>query len=271
MSDVINRTQRDDDGALLQQFSVDTNTIDPSLWVINPDLSALVAASVPKYYWENTPDTELIVEMTSDEKVTMDAWRLGKAKIAKKQGITDDGMAYLEGRYSAADQITIQLLYDNSLRLRPNRKGYLTPFMTWLDMVATEVKTEQMAVDAAITIDDVNIIVLNTAPLDAADPCVTVATAMAVVDDLSLSNFLDANASVTDPVTGVSGPFDLMQLLLMRTDLYNDVQNPLYHAGQMPVLGSGGFMVDHANRISSLEAAVVALTSRVVALEAKVG
>jgi hypothetical protein len=133
--------------------------------------------------------------------------------------------------------------------------------------VSDVLRQAQTLVEAAVTVDDVWLVAVDTAPLDVSDPCVSLAAAMLVVDDLSLLNFLDANASVTDPVTGVSGPFDLMQLLLMRADLYNDVQNPLYHAGQMPILGSGGFMVDHANRVVVLEAQVVDLLARVAALE----
>ena len=267
MSDVINRTQRDSEGALLQQFSVDTNTIDPAIWVINPDLSALT--DVPKYYWENTPGTEFIVEMNSDEKVTMDAWRLANAKTVQNQALIDAATAYQNTKYSQQDQMTLQLLYDNAIQLRPNRKAYLATYMNWLNMVATEVQAKQSAVAACTTIDDVNAVALDIVALDAADPAISVMGAMAVVDDMALANFLDANTSVTDPVTNVSGPFDLMQLLLMRTDLYNDLQNPLYHPGQVPVLGSGGFLVNHANRIATLESQVATLQSQVAVLMAK--
>jgi hypothetical protein len=269
MANVISRTQRDDEGCLIEQYSVDTNFYSELEWVINPDLSLVV--EVPKYYWVVVTGSDEVVEMSPEEKGVVDEWRLGKAKAAAKLALAEQMTDYKLGRYSESDQLGLQIAYENSMRLRPNRKSFIAPFINWQDLVQDVLRQAQSLVEAAVTVEEVWAVTVDTAPLDASDPCISLAAAMLVADDLSLSNFLDANASVTDPVTGVSGPFDLMQLLLLRSDIYNDVQNPLYHAGKMPILGSGGFMVDHANRLGVLEAQVAALVARVAALEALVG
>ena len=269
MANVISRTQRDDDGCLFEQYSVDTTFYSEVDWVINPDLSLLV--EVPKYYWVVLVGTDNVVEMSPEEKVLVDGVRLSKAKVAAKLALAEQMTNYKLGRYSESDQIGLQIAHENAVRLRPNRKAFIAPFINWQDQVQDVLRQAQSLVEAAVSVDEAWAVVIDTAPLDVSDPCISLSAAMLVVDDLSLSNFLDANASVTDPVTGVSGPFDLMQLLLLRSDIYNDVQNPLYHAGKMPILGSGGFMVDHANRVLVLETQVAALLTRVAALEALVG
>lgn len=68
-----------------------------------------------------------------------------------------------------------------------------------------------------------------------------------------LKEFLDDNAVVTDSSTNVYGPFDLMQILTHRKELYNDVDNPLYDVSHTPILGSGGYLEDHASRILNVE------------------
>jgi hypothetical protein len=68
-----------------------------------------------------------------------------------------------------------------------------------------------------------------------------------------LTDFVDANAIVTDPYTGLYGPFHLMQTMQMRKDLYNDNESPLYETGFTPILGASGMLQDHADRIENVE------------------
>jgi hypothetical protein len=71
--------------------------------------------------------------------------------------------------------------------------------------------------------------------------------------DSNLEEFLNETTIVTDPVSNISGPYHLMELLNHRKDLYNDDENPLYEEEFTPILGAGGYLVDHATRINSLE------------------
>jgi len=267
MSDIINRTQRDQGGCLLRIYSVNTPDYPVEIWVINPDL-LLLEGIVPCYYWKNESGTDFIVEMPPEEKAVVDTTLLASTKVNKKAALAQNANYYqISNNYTESDIINLQIIYENSTRLRPNRTAYLLPWIAWRDAVTQVLRDAQALVDAATTITDVNNIWLDTSPLDALDPIVTVAAALAVVDDMTLSNYLNANATVTDPVTGISGPFDLMELLLLRTDMYNDTENPLYHAGQGAILGSGGYLVDHANRIANLETVDASQSSRINNLE----
>ena len=72
-------------------------------------------------------------------------------------------------------------------------------------------------------------------------------------DSSSLSNFLDVNAVVTDASTGIRGPFYVMQTLVNRREIFNDSTNPIYDPTLTPILGSDGYLENHAGRINTLE------------------
>lgn len=50
-----------------------------------------------------------------------------------------------------------------------------------------------------------------------------------------LLSFLDANAIVVDPTTSIYGPFNLMQIMINRREIFNDVDSPLYISGFIPL------------------------------------
>jgi hypothetical protein len=74
-----------------------------------------------------------------------------------------------------------------------------------------------------------------------------------IIPSHELTDFVNANACVTDEATGIVGPFDLMQLMLLRKEFYNDSGSPLYTSNFTPVLGSSGWAEDHGNRINNLD------------------
>lgn len=74
-----------------------------------------------------------------------------------------------------------------------------------------------------------------------------------IITTTELSNFIDANAQVVDPASGISGEFHIMQTMVNRRELYNDTDNPLYVPSLTPILGSNGHLQDHVNRINNLE------------------
>jgi hypothetical protein len=238
MADAIHRTSRDSNGCLLRVYSINTPDYSTDDWLINPDLSGV--SGIDCWYWKvtGTPPSGTVEEMTSGEKDAVDASRLASAKATRKPELADEGDSYVEERYPNWKQL--DALYIDSVRDRPNRAGYLLPYVKWREKVSAEVKAKQADVDAASTVTAVNAIALGTTTLDAADPEVTIADAIAETDDESLTSFLDANVKVTDPVTNISGAFWLMQLMMNRREIFNDTDNPLYDTATTPLIGEGG-------------------------------
>lgn len=72
----------------------------------------------------------------------------------------------------------------------------------------------------------------------------------------TISEYIDANVLVTDSYTGLQGPWYIMNPLTNSRELFNAEDNPLYEEDFTPILGSGGWAVDHANRINNLETIV---------------
>jgi len=73
----------------------------------------------------------------------------------------------------------------------------------------------------------------------------------------ALETFLDENAEVTitptDSTSGITGEFLVMQTLINRRELFNDLENPIYDTSVTPILGSGGMLQDHSDKITNLE------------------
>jgi len=72
-----------------------------------------------------------------------------------------------------------------------------------------------------------------------------------------LDVFLDENAEVTitpsDSTSGITGEFTVMQTLINRRELFNDLENPIYDPAITPILGETGMLQDHSDKISNLE------------------
>lgn len=246
MGNVISRTQRDAEGALLQHNSVNTPQFSTDDWLINPDLSGV--AGVAKYYWKvtGTPPGGSVVEMDAGEKAAVDATRLTNAKTLRVSRLQDETDEYVGARYPNSGAAILEASYIEAVRDRPNRASYIRPWIEWRRQVADDLKAKQDAVASAATVAEVEAIVLDTATLDAADPGITVNAAMAVADTTELTSFLDTNALVTDPSTGIKGPFLSMQVLQHRRALSGDSANPLDDGtvGVLPALGKGGWIND---------------------------
>jgi len=73
----------------------------------------------------------------------------------------------------------------------------------------------------------------------------------------SLETFLDENAEVTvtpnDSTSSITGEFEIMQVLINRRELFNDLENPLYDSTITPILGDSGILQDYSDKISNLE------------------
>ena len=73
----------------------------------------------------------------------------------------------------------------------------------------------------------------------------------------SLDTFLDENAEVTitpsDSTTSITGEFHIMQTLINRRELFNDLENPIYDPAVTPILGEDGTLQDHSDKIDNLE------------------
>lgn len=72
---------------------------------------------------------------------------------------------------------------------------------------------------------------------------------------IPLNNFLDSNSIVS--VSGysgyVEGDFLTMQCLVNRREIFNDTDNPIWTPSVTPILGTSGYLQDHANRILNVE------------------
>jgi len=182
------------------------------------------------------------------------AQTLDDAKASRKSYLQNEGDRIVADQYPEGQQTQLQAMYSDALRYRPLRVNYIQPWKAWLVEVSTEVDNKKDDVDEAATIPDVNAIELDADTLINNDPKITVSAALAITDSMSLEDFLDENAQVTDVPSGVQGPFYLMQELLMREDLYGDTENPLHVPGRIqPILGVQGWAVDHASRILNIE------------------
>ena len=239
MSNVLNRTTKD------YLESVNTPDYPIADWIISPDLSDV--AGVPSRYWKIVGDT--VSEMNQSEKDAVDAALVPGAKVAKKEELKNDGDSLVVSRrYSDSVKDSLNIMYSESLRMRPNRVSYLKPWVSWIDEVDTEVKTKQESVDLQTALDDVNGITIDSSTLISHDPEITIAGALAVTDAMDIETFLDENSVVEDPVTGIEGPFYLMQILQMRKDLYNDDENPIYESGHSTIATASRFCENTASR-----------------------
>jgi hypothetical protein len=221
-------------------------------YAIDPDMPA----AVPYKYVKTTLGTKLFKgatistgipsEMTQGEKDAVDAAELAAVKVTRKLALQHDGDNYLLDRYNGVVD-ELDALYADAVRSKPNRAAYIRPWVEWKGTITSEVLAKQTAVDAATTVEAVNAIVIDTATLDASDPDITPAGALAISDATDLDAFLDANAVVNDTPSGISGPFYLMQQLVNRREIFNDSENPLYVADHIPLIGATGSVTNLNN------------------------
>ncbi len=244
MADVLNRTTKE------QRFSVHTPDYSVVDWIINPDLSGVIG--VPVKYWKI--DGDVVSEMNQSEKDAVDSALLPGIKTAKKASLRTEGDQLIENQgYSAGKQRSLISQHSKSTKMKPKREKYVRDFMDWIEQVDEEVVLKQDLVDDQTSEAGVNSVILDSAGLIAADPGVTISGTLDTTDSSSLDNYLDTNAEVTDPLTGIVGPWDQMQILNHRREIYNDSSNPIYWPDNTAILGSGGYLEDHANRINNLE------------------
>lgn len=176
------------------------------------------------------------------------------AKTVRKNYLRSAGEALIISQgYTIDIQNSLLSLYSNSVKLHPNRMQYLQTWMDWTTLVDTDIKNKQAQVDASTTIEQINLIDIDSANLISLDPHVTVNNALAIVDSDDLETFMDSHVSVTDGATNKSGPYYLMEILNLRREIFNDTENPLYVADHTPIIGPGGYLQDNSNRISNLE------------------
>lgn len=73
----------------------------------------------------------------------------------------------------------------------------------------------------------------------------------------ALDTFLDDQAEITvtstDSTASITGEFHIMQTLINRRELFNDIENPLYDSTLQAILGNDGILQGHSNNISNLE------------------
>jgi hypothetical protein len=232
-------------------YSVNTPDYDSILYkVVNPDLSSVI--SLPIKYWK-VPDGTNVVEMNQSEKDIVDGSLLPGIKTNKKISLDNDLSNFLISRgYDLETRSNLQAMYADGVRGKPKKAQYIQALINWQHSADAELNSKLALVDAQTTIADTLSVTLDTTSLIVSDPGITISGAVTTTDSSSLDNFLDTNVEVTD-VTGIKGPYYLMELLSHRRDLYNDSTNPVYIPGHVPILGTSGILQDHANRVLNLE------------------
>lgn len=183
MSNVINRTQRNDDGDLLYRTSVNTPDYNTNDWLVNPDLSGV--SGVPGYYWKvtGTPPGGQVEEMSQPEKDAVDAARLAAAKAAKKAEIVTEAWEYLESRYTAGEQrIIIDLYTQTYIVARTNRRAALAPYFTWREEVCQDMKAKFQSINALTTVAEVEAVHIDTAAMDELDPNINLIAVLNITD-----------------------------------------------------------------------------------------
>ena len=65
--------------------------------------------------------------------------------------------------------------------------------------------------------------------------------------------YWEQDPMVTDPLSGVTGPFHVMQTMINRRELFNDDESPLYVPDHQPILGTGGVLEEHGSKIGNLD------------------
>lgn len=253
MANAIHRTQRDYRGYLLRVSSINTPDYSTDDWLVNPDLSSV--SGIPEYYWKvtGTPPGGSVEEMNPSEKSAVDSTRLSDAKVLRKTQLESIKERYLNSKYREEDRRVFNSMYAKGFKNKPKRREYLESYISWLEQVEQELITRKGQVDSANTLSEINSVSFDEETLDISNPDVTINQALNTSDASDLDNFLDSNVEVTDTLTGVKGSFHLMQPLLHRRELYNDTDNPVYHSSVTPILGNGGYLEDHANRILNIE------------------
>lgn len=244
MANVLQRT------TLELRFSVNTPDYDPSIWIINPDLSNVVG--VPKKYWKIEGNT--ISEMNQTEKDVVDSALLPSIKSQKKSSLrTVAERLVLNQGYTDNIQRSLLTQYSKNKGKKANKAKYLEDWNDWIEKVEEEIKIKQAEIDDQTSISAVNAINIDSSTLIGLDPQVTISGALETSDSTDVISFVDSNAEVTDSLTNVVGPFHLMQTLINRREIFNDSSNPLYVSDRTAILGEGGYLVDHANRINTVE------------------
>ena len=171
MADVLNRTTKE------LKRSVHTPDFPATDWVINPDLSAV--DGVPANYWKITGD--VVSEMSQAEKDAVDADLLVAEKASKIAGYSATANALFTSRYPPAVMGGFNALFTEAVATaKTNRAAYISQLLNWGMTIDVGYQTKKAAITAMTTRAAVAADAWDTAALEAADPEITLANALAI-------------------------------------------------------------------------------------------
>lgn len=198
------------------------------------------------------PDTHEIVsswEYDTQAKTavltkTIQGKTLEEAKTNKIATIRSKTENYINIKYPDSD--FLHKLYSESIKLKPKREKYLYDWINWIDQAMQEMQSKIDIINSQTDINDISSVDIDEAALDSNDPGATIDGALSETDANDLSSFLDVNVEVTDPNTGIKGPFLTMQVLQHRRALTGDSENPIDDGtvGILPAMSKGGWIHD---------------------------
>lgn len=126
------------------------------------------------------------------------------------------------------DKLTLQIMED--VTINKTLEGSINDGTNVIIVFAQElISEEKTSLDLIVSVHD-------------GQPIVYTAT--------DIEYYLNGMAVIEDPVTHIDGPFEIMQSLMHRKDLYNDTDSPLYEEGHVPILGENG-LIDQLNSRSN--------------------
>jgi hypothetical protein len=156
-------------------------SFDPTVWLVDPDLSGV--AGVPVIYWKVVGDT--VVEKTAAEKVAADAAYLAEQKGVVRATIGMQANVYIGARYDEATQRTfLALQIDARGAAVPlvNRAIYIQQGFDWCTSVLAYYVQKVLAIYGAPDLAALQAITWSFSGFDATDPLITVPGALSILN-----------------------------------------------------------------------------------------
>ena len=173
MSTVVHRTTKE------VKLNIDSYSHDPVVWIINPDLSALIGVSIE--YWKIVGD--IVSEMSQPEKDVVDAAVLPVEIGSKVEQFRVAMRDFVYLRYAAERQQTLSVLrIEARLDGKINRAAYIGQVLVWIDSCFDYFYAKAAEIMACTTRIQVAAVTWDFTDLVTTDPNVTIYQSRTILD-----------------------------------------------------------------------------------------
>lgn len=162
---------------------VDPNGYDPLNWLIisraTPalllDAQALLAGSVPVYYWNIGAGDSALTEMLQAEKDAVDALRLPGEKVNRRRALSGAANGYLASRGYPLEieGLFLGYLADARHRNLSNRTALIVTWGQWVNSIVDAARTVLGQINAAATMTELDAVTWDFSAFDSTDPGLT--------------------------------------------------------------------------------------------------